>query len=181
MCSRALLLFGELPQWNLYVICHVNGTFQSGLRFQTGLSSLRVSCKRALDIGMVACHIKTLKSSGTLQTFLEEPMKAHKWLLLFHDHLYCFDNQCVAGDVLPSARKIRIRGSEFKFFVSIFRELEEIIIKNWEQWRQLLKIVRFFLSTISHTCGRIKPPWRAAINRTADFFQKRIEINLIRL
>ena len=33
------------PQWN----CHVNGTtFQSGLRFQHGLSSLRVLCKRAL-------------------------------------------------------------------------------------------------------------------------------------
>ena len=85
-------------------------------------------------------------------------MKAHKWLLLFHDHLYCLDNQCAAGDVLPSARKIRIRGSEFKFFVSYFRKLEEIIIKNREQWRQPLKIVRFFLPTISHTCGRIKPP-----------------------
>ena len=108
-------------------------------------------------------------------------MKAHKWLLLFHDHLYCLDDQCAAGDVLPSARKIRIRGSEFKFFVSYFRKLEEIIIKNREQWRQPLKIVRFFLPTISHTCGRIKPPWRAAINRNADFLKKRIEINLIRL
>ena len=30
-------------------LCHVNRTtFQRGLRFQTGLSSLRVSCKRAL-------------------------------------------------------------------------------------------------------------------------------------
>ena len=48
MCNRALLLFEKLPQWNLYVNGHVNGTaFQSGLRFQTGLSSLRVSCKRA--------------------------------------------------------------------------------------------------------------------------------------
>ena len=34
--------------WDLKWNCHVNGTtFQSGLRFQTGLSSLRVSCKRA--------------------------------------------------------------------------------------------------------------------------------------
>ena len=34
-----------LPQWN----CNVNETtFQSGLRFQTSLSLLRVSCKRAL-------------------------------------------------------------------------------------------------------------------------------------
>ena len=49
MCSRVSLLFGKLPQWYLHVNCHVNGTtFQNGLRCQTGLSSLRVSCKRAL-------------------------------------------------------------------------------------------------------------------------------------
>ena len=43
MCNRVLLLFGKLPQQNLLVICHVNGTtFQSDLRFQTG------SSKRAL-------------------------------------------------------------------------------------------------------------------------------------
>ena len=48
MCNRVLLLFGKMPQWNLYINCHVNGKrFQSGLRFQTGLSSLRVSCIRA--------------------------------------------------------------------------------------------------------------------------------------
>ena len=53
MCNRVLLLFGKLPQWNLHVNCHVNGTtFQSGLRFQTGLSSLRLSCKRALTVYM---------------------------------------------------------------------------------------------------------------------------------
>ena len=41
MRNRDLLL--------VHVNCHVNGTtFQSGLRFQTGLSSLRVSCKCAL-------------------------------------------------------------------------------------------------------------------------------------
>ena len=43
MRNRDLLL--------VHVNCHVNGTtFQSGLRFQTGLSSLRVSCKRALNL-----------------------------------------------------------------------------------------------------------------------------------
>ena len=48
MCNRALPLFEKLPQRNLHVNCHVSGmTFQSDLRFQTGLSSLRVSCKRA--------------------------------------------------------------------------------------------------------------------------------------
>ena len=49
MCNRILLLFGKMPQWNLCVNCHVNGTaFQSGSRFQTSFSSLRVSCTRAL-------------------------------------------------------------------------------------------------------------------------------------
>ena len=50
MCNRVLPLFEKLLQWNLHVNCHVNGTtFQSGLRFQTDLSSLWVSCKRALN------------------------------------------------------------------------------------------------------------------------------------
>ena len=52
MCNRALLLFGKLEQLNLHVNCHVKRTTsQSGLRFQTALCSLRVSCKRALTIG----------------------------------------------------------------------------------------------------------------------------------
>ena len=50
MCNRVLLLFGKLRQRNLQVNCHANRTtFQSGLRFQTDLSLLRVSCKRALS------------------------------------------------------------------------------------------------------------------------------------
>ena len=54
MCNRILLRFGKLPQQN-----HVNGTiFQSGLRPQTGLSSLWVSCKRTLSgkIFLLARH-----------------------------------------------------------------------------------------------------------------------------
>ena len=51
MCSRVLLLFGKLPQGNLHVNCQVNPTaFQSGLRFQTNLSSLPVSSKRAWNL-----------------------------------------------------------------------------------------------------------------------------------
>ena len=50
MCSRVLPLFGKLPQWNHHANCHVNKTtFQSRLRFQTGLNSLSVSCKRTLS------------------------------------------------------------------------------------------------------------------------------------
>ena len=53
-CNRVLLLFRKLPQWNIHVNCHVNvTTFQSGLRFQTGLSSFRVSCKGALILPLL--------------------------------------------------------------------------------------------------------------------------------
>ena len=55
-----LPLFGKLPQWNLHVNCHVSGrTFQSGLRFETGLSLLQVSCKRTLrDIAISQWHLR---------------------------------------------------------------------------------------------------------------------------
>ena len=47
----SIAIICTLPQWN----CHVNGTtFQSGLRFQTGLSLLWVSCKHAVRVKMVA-------------------------------------------------------------------------------------------------------------------------------
>ena len=52
-------------------------------------------------------------------------MKADE--LLFHYH-FCLDNYFAADDVVPSTRKIKIRGSEFKLFVSIFRKIKEIII-----------------------------------------------------
>ena len=43
---ESVLSFQGCSQWN----CHVKGTpFQSGLRFQIGLSSLRVSCTHALS------------------------------------------------------------------------------------------------------------------------------------
>ena len=55
-------------------------------------------------------------------------MKTHKWLLPFHDHFQYLDNLYIAGGVVPSTRKIRIHGSKFKFFVSIFQKLKEIIL-----------------------------------------------------
>ena len=62
MCNRVLLLFGKLPQRNVHVNCHVNGTtFQSGLRFQTVLSSLRVSCKRALTYRQILQELLQFK------------------------------------------------------------------------------------------------------------------------
>ena len=62
MCNRVLLLFGKLPQWNLHENCHVNGTaLQSGLRFQTSLSSLRVSCKCALIVTFIMVKAQLAK------------------------------------------------------------------------------------------------------------------------
>ena len=56
MHNRAFPLFEKLPQRNLHVNCHVNRTtFQSVLRFQTGLSSFRVSCKHALKCLVNSC------------------------------------------------------------------------------------------------------------------------------
>ena len=59
-------------------------------------------------------------------------MKANEWLLLFHDHLYCLDSLYPAGNAVPSTRKIKIRGSEFKFFVLVFQNVDKIIIQNGE-------------------------------------------------
>ena len=74
MCSRALLLFGKLPQRNLHVNCHVSGTtFQSGLRFQTGLSSLRVSCKRSLITHIM--HTRTQMTNQSLHKYIVKFLK----------------------------------------------------------------------------------------------------------
>ena len=55
MCNRVLPLLEKLPQENLHVNCHVNGTkFQGGLTFQTGMSSLQVSCKRTLTVSSIS-------------------------------------------------------------------------------------------------------------------------------
>ena len=59
--------------------------------------------------------------------FLEEPVKAHELLFLFHDHFYCLDNPYAVGNVVLSTRKIKMHVSEFKFFVSIFQKIEVII------------------------------------------------------
>ena len=62
MCNRVLLFFGKLLQWNLNVNCHVNrATFQSGLRFQASLSSLRVSCKHAVMFNNIFDELKVVK------------------------------------------------------------------------------------------------------------------------
>ena len=66
-------------------------------------------------------NLPILKSSVNFKKFLEGPMKAHKWLLLFQNHFLYLDNQCAAGDVVPSTRKIKMRGSEFKFCLDFLK------------------------------------------------------------
>ena len=75
---------------------------------------------------MAAVYIKILKSYANFTNVFRGTYES-QWLLLFHDHFYCLDNPYAAGDAVPSAREIKIHGSEFKFFVSIFRKLEKII------------------------------------------------------
>ena len=49
--QQSLAIVWKVAIESLHENCHVNGTtFQSGFEFQTGLSSLRVSCKRALKV-----------------------------------------------------------------------------------------------------------------------------------
>ena len=85
ICNRVLLWFGKLAQWNL----HVNGTtFQSDLRCQTGLSSLRVSCKRILCSKWICRILNSLLSSS--QLFQQQKMymkKTPEQRLLFLDNL----------------------------------------------------------------------------------------------
>ena len=84
MCNRVLLLFGKLPQWNLQVNCHVNGkTIQSSLRFQNGLSSFRVSCKRALIQGTYFLYFLSGTTHLHIQNFLF-------LLIQKYSSLYCF-------------------------------------------------------------------------------------------
>ena len=84
MCNRVLLLLRKMPQWNLYVNCHVNGTtFQRGLRFQTGLSSLRVSYKRALTQN--SQHLMFLR-----------PFLILEYPLILEIHLKLFEKQHIS-------------------------------------------------------------------------------------
>ena len=101
MCNRVLLLFGKMLQWNLYVNCHVNGTsFQSGLRFQTGWSSLRVSCKRA-DTSYLHKFLK-LHISQTKK--ISDSRRSHR---------SCSIAKAVAKKFLNIHRKTTVLGSLF--------------------------------------------------------------------
>ena len=68
MCNMALLLFGKLPQRNLHVNCHVSGT-----TFQSGLSSLPVSCKRSLITHIM--HTRTQMTNQSLHKYIVKFLK----------------------------------------------------------------------------------------------------------
>ena len=61
--------------------------------------------------------------------FLEVPIETYEWLLLFHDHFECLDNHCASGDVVPSIRKIIIRGSELNTFSRFPKNLSKSLNK----------------------------------------------------
>ena len=98
MCSRVLPLFGKLPQWNHHANCHVNKTtFQSRLRFQTGLSSLSVSCKRTLSFRNCSkrfYHILKRKFNWKIfewffSEFSKKNQQEEKWDLNLFSRLPC--------------------------------------------------------------------------------------------
>ena len=70
-------------------------------------------------------------------------MKAYENLLLLQVHFWFLDNEYAAGDVVPSTRRIKIQGSEFKLVVLIFQNPEKIDIWNPEKL-QPLKVARSF-------------------------------------
>ena len=76
--------------------------------------------------------------------------------------------KCAAGDIVPSLTRLKKHGSESKFFISIFRKFDQINIQNRGKW-QPSKIVKFFLTYISHTCGTIKPPCWAAMKSNCKY------------
>ena len=80
------------------------------------------------------------------------------WLLPMSTQL----RKCAADDIVPSLKRLKKYGSELKLFVSILQKLDQINIQNRAKW-QPLKIVRIFLTYISHKHGTIKPLCRVAI------------------
>ena len=72
--------------------------------------------------------------------------------------------KCAVGNIVPSLTSLKKHGPELNFFVSIFGKLHDIKIQNCTKW-QPSKFLRFLLTTISHTYGTLKPPWRAAISK----------------
>ena len=70
--------------------------------------------------------------------------------------------KCAAGDIVASLTSLEKHGPELKFFISIFGKLHQIKIQNQAKM-QPSKFLRFFLTSISHTYGTLKPPWQAAI------------------
>ena len=154
MCNRVLLLFGKMSQRNLYVNCHVNSMrFQSGLRFHTGLNSLRVLCKRALTLSKkrfrnrwFICELCKISHN----VFLKEPFGR----LLLHKHSFCllsrhdassFQKRCytyfLAEYFLGLIYRLVTRVS------SIFQTLSQKLIFNpvvHLHWRFFVKIVNIF-------------------------------------
>ena len=134
MCNRVLLLFGKLPQWNLHVNCHVNGTtFQSGLRFQTGSSSLWVSCKRAVSSGLFSTRVPT----STLVNYKMIKNQKKLFLLMTSLNRKSYERFFLAKDFY--CLKIRL----YVFWLALNRQL--LLIKIFAGISNILETVHHLL------------------------------------
>ena len=112
MCNKVLLLFGKLLQRNLRINCHVNGTtFQSGLRFQTCLSSVRISCKRALNkYTWVPCHYQIQPVLDPRSYYMDpgpQPSAPGPYVLLAI--ITFLENTCMLLVLLASANVVALK------------------------------------------------------------------------
>ena len=62
-----------------------------------------------------------------MKRFPEETLKVHEWLLLLPDFFQCVHSYA-AGDIVLILTRLKKHGSELKFFVLIFRKLDQINI-----------------------------------------------------
>ena len=79
-------------------------------------------------MSMAASYIKIIKSYVNFTNILIGTYECPRMAASISWPLLMFRCSLDAVDVVPSTRKVKMHGSEFKFFVSIFRKLEEIII-----------------------------------------------------
>ena len=133
-----MLLSGKLPQWNLHVNCHINGTtFQGGLRFQNGLSSFRVSCKRALlkrcSENIQQIYRRTLMSKCD---FNKVPLQSPFELALRHG--------CSPVNLLHISEHLFLRTPPGGLLLWILLTVNYYHLGGWSYFFQQLCLVHFF-------------------------------------
>ena len=129
MCSRILQLFGKFPQWNLHVKCNVNRT-----TFQSGLSSLLVSCKGALIFCIL--HLFSKKF------FILSPYLVLSYWSVLKRKYY-------TSGQLPT----KSRNQQKNFDLLYFRQSQMLISKALRSFAQLTDIKSWKVFNSSGHCG----------------------------